>query len=189
MRTPTVVVLLLGALLATASCRKTAADYDNATQLTSAMGKLSKAKQYDSAIRIGQEWLRAHPNNSTVHEQIGMTFLIEASADPSQRAYLLNRASEYFDNSIRLAPDDPLGIFNAAWGFEAAGDLSSGSERCELYAKAQTALAAQEALVVGDAPHAHDSSAVPLRKANNEAVTRLAGKVGSFHCEQTRISK
>ena len=173
--------LLVMVVAATVCCHRSTPKYATRSEVASAMGTLSKQRRYDEAIRLGQDWLTTNTDDSFIHEQIGMVFLQKANVDLPEKMKLLNSASDYFDRSIQIAPKDPLSVFNAAWGFETVGDLSTSSQRCESYSNARAALDLERTLLANEL-NAGDSRTIALRKASNEAVNRLAGKITRSRC-------
>src|SRR5258708_6398912 len=95
---------------------------------------------YVGGIAIGENYLRENPGDSNVLEQTAVLTLAQARQDQNNRELLVARAVLLLERSVESSHStgDSAGRFanrfEAARGFEHAGDLSS--DKCPYYRSA-----------------------------------------------------
>jgi tetratricopeptide (TPR) repeat protein len=155
------------------------------------MTRYGKQGKYDDAIRVAQQWLKAHPEdasggNGIVYEQIAMVYLGKASQDAAHRDEWVQQAIAYFDKdlSVHQWKDIDIEFYSAGRGFEEAGDLSTVN-RCLYYGRALKAFADEQPFIQGDT-YTDAGTTIPLapiRLENEKSRQRVQAKFAKADCK------
>ncbi len=101
----------------------------------SLMTTLNQQGRHDEAIKVAQDWMKKHPEDSTdnwaFYDQIAITYLMKASKDPGRREDWVQQAVGYYDRGLlaHQKTDVDITLYETGRGFETAGDLSK-TNRC-----------------------------------------------------------
>jgi hypothetical protein len=185
MKNSIVFVLLLSYPLLT-GCQRKVPTYGSPAEVANAMTRFSQAGRFDQAVQTGQEWIRTHPQDSIIYQQLGMAFVIKSSAELNHRRALLNEASRYYERSITVAPGDPVAALLAASGIENVGRVASPEDRCQYFHKAKSALVELEPSIVGDHFQLKNGQVVSLatvRTANDQVKSKLLVEMTQAECK------
>jgi len=178
---------LLGSIALLIACNRSKASYRSSAEVATAMTQETEGRRFDRAIQIGQEWLSSHPDDSVHYHQSARLLFLRASIDrdPRHKRELLERASDYFEKSVRAEPHDPITVLNAALGFEGIANLSFDNDRCGYYVKAGAALKRMEPLLVGNEyvlKNGQTIAVAPLRTEHDRRRSKLSDEMEKARC-------
>jgi hypothetical protein len=128
-------LLIFSCLASTLSCTGQKAESKQDADTAQRMLAATKAHQYDEAVRIGSDALKANPSDALLLSQIGLVYMKRAEDDQAEREKWLSLATDYAEKTANAAKEDDLSYFTAARLYESAGDLSL-SKRCTYYGSA-----------------------------------------------------
>ncbi len=152
------------------------------------MARYNQQGRHDDAIRVAQEWLNRHPDDSgaTFYEQIAITYLMKASKDSARKDEWIEQAVTYYDKdlSVHQKKDVDLELYSVGRGFEAAGDLST-RDGCLYYERAVKAFEQEVPFIQGDTFTAYGKTIplAPVRKENEQALERVKVKFTKANCK------
>src|SRR5258708_6827060 len=115
------VVVLLG-------CRPSAPEKGSDT--ISLLARLDQQGRYDDAIRVAQDWMKKHPeetsHNWAFYNQIAHAYLMKASKDTVHKEEWIEQAVAYYDKDLLVhqKTDGDIELYHAGRGFETALDFS-----------------------------------------------------------------
>jgi len=178
---------LLTLLVVLLSCRTRVPE--DATEAINLMSKYVQGGRYDAAIKLGQDWLNKHPNDTahkgTMYGQIGLICLVKASKGAAGREEWIQKTVAYYDQSLSVSEKGSLHIelYDAGRGFEQAGDLSPAN-RCSYYTRAVRALEKEIPFIQGDSYSAYGATLplAPLRQEHQQALERVKTKLVKAGC-------
>jgi hypothetical protein len=185
MKNSFIFALLLSYPLLT-GCPRKVPTYGSPAEVANAMTRFSQAGRLDQAVQTGLEWIRTHPQDSIIYQQLGMTFVIKSSTELNHRRDLLNEASRYYERSITVTPGDPVAALLAASGIENVGRVASPEDRCQYFQKAKSTLVQLEPLIVGDHFQLRNGQIVSLatvRTAHDQLKSKLLVDMTQAQCE------
>jgi len=180
-------MLILASTAFIAACNRGNVSYRSPAEVATAMTQESQGHHFDRAIQIGQDWVRSHPDDSLIYNQIAMVFCLQASRerDPPHKRQLLVRASDDFEKSVQVEPHDPLSVLTAALGFEGIAKLSSDEDRCGYYIKADATLKRMEPLLVKDEYLLKNGQTIPvapMRTSYHQLTSKLSEEMNKARC-------
>jgi hypothetical protein len=161
-----------------------------ASQAITLMTRYGNEGRYDSALNVGRQWLKDHPDDVSheglLHRQMGTIFLMKASKDLDRREEWIREAVASFDRDLSVRSVKAIDIepFNVGHGFESAGDLTK-SDKCLYYEKAIKAFQQQIPMIEGDSRDAHGTTIqlAPIREENEKAMRRVQTKLLNAGCK------
>ena len=154
------------------------------------MARFNQQGRHDDAIRIAQNWLKKHPEdtsqNGTFYEQIAITYLMKASKDTAHKEEWIQQAITYYDKDLSVHRKENIDIelYTAGRGFEAAGDLST-TNSCLYYGRAVSAFEEETQFIQRDSLTAYGKTIplAPVRKENEKALERVKTKLANAGCK------
>jgi len=154
------------------------------------MTKYNNAGRHDDAIRLAQDWLKEHPDDTShaalFYEQIALTYLTKASKDSAHKDEWIQQAVSYFDKdlSVHQKTDVDIELNIVGRGFELAGDLSA-TNGCVYYGRAVKDLEEEEPFIQGDSYTAYGNTIAlaPIRQDNEKALERVKEKFAKAGCK------
>jgi len=172
-------------------CRVCAPDDPN--HAMALMVKYSQKGKPEDAIKVAEDWLNKHPNDTAhkgaLYEQMAIAYLIWASKDNSRREELVGNAAKYYEKEILEREERPVDItfYNAGRGFENAGDLSA-VHRCVYYGKAMQAFEKEAPYIQGESSTAYGKTIplAPVRSENEKSLERVKVKYERAGCRAVR---
>lgn len=180
-------VLLLVPMAALVGCR--AKTPDTRSDLFTLMVKFGQAGNYDDAIRVGQDWLGKHPQNSDrdlVYEQVALSYLAKAGKDKVHRDEWIQQAVAYFDDdlSVHTKGEADIELYSVGRGLEMAGDLSSKG-KCSYYGRSIGDFEDEVGFIQGDSYSAYGKTIplAPIRQENEKALERVKTKFEKTGCK------
>ncbi len=168
------VVVLLG-------CRPSAPEKGSDT--ISLLARLDQQGRYDDAIRVAQDWMKKHPeetsHNWAFYNQIAHAYLMKASKDTVHKEEWIEQAVAYYDKDLLVhrKTDGDIELYDAGRGFETAGDLSTANS-CLYYGRAIKAFLEEISYLQGDSITAYGKTIplAPMRQENEKALERVKVK-------------
>jgi hypothetical protein len=156
----------------------------------SLMTTLDQQGRYDEAIRVAQEWMKKHPEDSThnwaFYDQIAITYLMKASKDPGRREDWVRQAVDYYDKGLlaHQKTDVDITLYESGRGFETAGDLST-TNRCLYYGRASNAFEEEVPFIQGGTYTAYGKTVPlePIRRQNEKALETVKAKFAKAGCK------
>ncbi len=142
----------------------------------------------DDAIRVGQEWLKSHPeDDSIVYTQIAKVYLGKASGDATHRDEWIRQAVAYIDKDLWIYQykGAHIDFDDAGLELELAGDLST-ADSCLYYGRALKAFADEEPSLQGEALLSTSGVTIPLaplRQRNEESKEKVQAKFAKAGCK------
>jgi hypothetical protein len=154
------------------------------------MAKYNQRGRHDDAIRVAQDWLKKHPDDTlhgaTFYEQLAITYLMKASKDSAHKEEWIQQAVAYYDKdlSVHEKKDVDLELYNAGRGFEIAGDLST-KDGCSYYGRAVNAFEQEAPFIQAENFTAYGKtiSLAPVRKENEQGLDRVKAKFAKANCK------
>jgi outer membrane protein assembly factor BamD (BamD/ComL family) len=77
---------------------------EKGSEAISLMTTLDQRGRYDEAIRMAQDWMKKHPEDSAhnwaFYDQIAITYLMKASKDPGRKEEWVQQAVDYYDKAL-----------------------------------------------------------------------------------------
>lgn len=137
------------------------------------MVQLQESGRYDDAVRVVQDWMRQHQNDTSqddfLHLQIAMVYISKAYHRHSNRDESLHNSAAHLEQALNLyaskKPEDvDTMLFGIGGAYEIIGDVSL-KDKCQYFAKARKAFQDQLPLIKGDSYTAsgHITPLEPLR--------------------------
>jgi hypothetical protein len=156
----------------------------------SLMVSLNQQGRYDEAIRVAQDWMRKHPedtsHNWTFYDQIAITYLMKASKDPARKEEWIQQAVANYDKDLSIHQKGSIDVelYGVGRGFETAGDLST-TNSCLYYGRAVKAFEEEVPYIQGDSYTAYGKTIPlePVRQENDKALQRLRTKFIKAGCK------
>jgi hypothetical protein len=161
---------------------------EKASDAISLMTKYNQRGRHDDAIRVAQDWLKRHPEDSgaTFYEQIALTYLMKASKDSTHKDEWIQQAVTYYDKelSVHQKREVDVELYGVGRGFETAGDLST-RDGCLYYGRALKAFEQEASYIHGDSFTAYGKTIplAPVRKENEQALERVKVKFMTANCK------
>lgn len=156
------------------------------------MVQLQESGRYDDAIRVVEEWMNQHQNdtsqNDFLHLQIAMVYISKAYHKQKIRDESVQDTAAHVEQALNLYAakkredmDSFLSGIGAA--YEILGDLSE-KDKCQFYAKARNAFEEQLPLIKGDSYTAYGKTVAvePLRADVRKHRTSLEEKSARARC-------
>jgi hypothetical protein len=183
-------IVLFFALFLFGSCRASAPE--NWNDAINLMTRYYQLGQHDDAIRVAQDWLDKHPED-TMHGaifygQIAITYLKKASKDTAHKDEWIRQGVVYYEKVLSV--HQKKGGFNAMLfevgrGFEAAGDLSTNSS-CLYLGRAVKAFEEEMPFIQGDSftENGQTIPLAPVRKEIQKALERVKAKLAKAGCSR-----
>jgi len=170
-------------------CRVTAPE--KGSEAITLMAKYNQQGRHDDALKVAQDWLKKHPEDSshgaTFYEQIAITYLIKASKDSTHKDEWIQQAVAYYDKdlSVHQKGNIDLELYTVGRGFESAGDLSTNN-RCSYYGRAVKAFEEELPFIQGDSFTAYGKTIplAPVRQENEKALERVKAKFAKDSCNR-----
>ena len=160
------------------------------SEVITLMARFNQQGRHDDAIRIAQDWLKKHPEDTshqgTFYEQIAITYLMKAPKDAAHKEEWIQQAITYYDKDLSVHRKENIDIelYTAGRGFEVAGDLST-TNHCLYYRRAANAFEEEIPFIQGDSFTAYGKTIplAPVRRENEKALERVKGKLANAGCE------
>jgi hypothetical protein len=139
---------------------------------------------YDEAIQAALAQIHDEKQDYWQYGQIATVDIMRAYKDEPNRDRWAQQAASYIDKMADLAPDEPGNLFEAAYGYERAGDLSKNG--CPCYEKGLTLCQRLNSLLQSDSLMVKDWKfpTKHLREDNERLQKRLKDKVQSW-CQKS----
>lgn len=108
------------------------------------MVQLERSGHYDAAIRVVQDWMNQHQNDTSaddfLHLQIAMVYVDKAYHKKSTREESVDNAASHLESALQLhEAGKPEGmdtfLFGIGGAYEILGDLAQ-KYKCRFYGKA-----------------------------------------------------
>jgi hypothetical protein len=155
----------------------------------SLMARLDQQGRYDDAIRVAQDWMKKHPEDSAhnwaFYDQIAITYLMKASKDPGRKEEWVQQAVAYYDKALSThqKTDVDITLYETGRGFETAGDLSM-TNRCSYYGRAVKAFEEEIPFIQGDSYTAYGKTIPlePVRQQDEKALETVKAKLAKAGC-------
>ena len=156
------------------------------------MVQLQESGRYDDAIRVVEEWMNQHPNdtsqNDFLHLQIAIVYISKAYHQQQIRNQSVQDAASHVEQALNLyaaKKREDMDSFLSGIGcaYEILGDLSE-KDKCQFYANARKAFEGQRPLIKGDS-YTEDGRTValePLRADVRKHLTSLEEKSARASC-------
>src|ERR1700688_925479 len=170
-------------------CQDRRGDLKKTVNVISAMATAAAKGDYVSGIAIGENYLREKPRDSNVLEQTAVLTLAQAKQDQNNRGPLVVRAVLLLERSVASShsPGDSAerfaNRFEAARGFEQAGDLSS--DKCPYYKRALALNSEAEAVLSVESCKLQDGEAIstkPLKEQSRRLQSELEKRMSESRC-------
>jgi hypothetical protein len=137
------------------------------------MVQLQESGHYDDAVRIVEEWMNQHRDdtaqNDFLHQQIAMVYISKAYHKQSTRNESLDKAASHLETALSLyaskKPEEvDIILFEIGGAYEILGDLSQ-RDKCRFFGKASELLNEQLPLIKGDSytAYGHTTPLEPVR--------------------------
>jgi hypothetical protein len=168
-------------------CRVSAPE--KSSEAITLMARYNQQGRHDDALRVAQDWLKKHPEDSgaTFYEQIAITYLIKASKDSARKDEWIQQAVAYYDKdlSVHQKSDIDIELYTVGRGFESAGDLSTNNS-CLYYGRAMKAFEEEVPFIQGDSITAYGKTIplAPVRQENEKALERAKAKFAKAGCKR-----
>jgi hypothetical protein len=133
--------------------------------------------QYDRALKTGQDWLDADPNDAFMHLYVSALYLERAATSSDRKTELVGSAVKHANEAETNDPANPAVLQRAEVIFESAGDMIS-QERCAHYQSARNAADAMFA-VAANRPEIESNKMQQFKEAT---YSRLTNKMAQSHC-------
>ena len=144
----------------------------------------SERGRYDDAIRVAQDWMEKHPQDS-LYDQVAICYLAKASNDSGHKDQWVQQAAVNFERVLAAHEKDGVGVelYEVGRGFERAGDLST-NDRCVYYSRAVKAFEEEAQFIQGDSytAYGHTTPLAPVRQENQKALERVKSKIDNARC-------
>ena len=142
-----------------------------------------------AGMAIGEDYLRENPGDAEVLEQTAILTLAQAKQDQNNREPLVARAVLLLERSVESShsPEDSAerfaNRFEAARGFEHAGDLSS--DKCPYYGRALALNSEAEAVLSVESFKLQDGEAIstkPPKEQSRRLESDLEKRMSESRC-------
>jgi len=149
----------------------------------------SREGRYDDAIRVAQDWMARHPEDS-LYDQVAIIYLSKASKDSAHKDQWAEQAVANFERDLQTHKKGAVDIelYYVGLGFERAADLST-HDSCSYYGRAVKAFEDEVQFIQGDSYTAYGSTAplAPVRQGNEKALERVKSKFDKAGCKRAFI--
>jgi hypothetical protein len=156
----------------------------------SLIATLDQRGRYDEAIRVAQDWMKKHPedtsHNGAFYDQIALAYLMKAAKDTAHKEEWIEQAVAYYDKdlSVHQKNDVDIELYDVGRGFETAGDLST-TNGCLYFGRAVKAFEEEVSFIQGDSYTAYGKTIPlePVRQENEKALQRVKAKFTKAGCK------
>jgi hypothetical protein len=149
------------------------------------MGNYGQRGGYDDAIRVAQNWMERHPEDS-LYDQVAIIYLVKASKDGAHKDEWIGQAVANYEKDLKAHKMGAVDIelYEVGLGFERAGDLST-HDSCLYYGRAVKAFEDEVQFIQGDSYTAYGSTVplAPVRQGNDKALERVKSKFDKAGCK------
>jgi hypothetical protein len=149
------------------------------------MGNYGQRGGYDDAIRVAQNWMERHPEDS-LYDQVAIIYLVKASKDGAHKDEWIEQAVANYEKDLKAHKMGAVDIelYEVGLGFERAGDLST-HDSCLYYGRAVKAFEDEVQFIQGDSYTAYGSTVplAPVRQGNDKALERVKSKFDKAGCK------
>jgi hypothetical protein len=163
---------------------------EGAPETITLMANYNKAGHYDDAIKLAQDWLKAHPHDvshtSTIYQQIALTYLSKAAKDTAHKDEWIQQSVANFDRdlSVHQNTDADIELYIVGRGFETAGHYST-TDGCPYYRRAVKAFEDEAPFIQGESVTLSGTTVklAPIRQENDKALQRAKAEFAEAGCK------
>jgi hypothetical protein len=145
----------------------------------------SQRGRYDDAIKVAQDWMKRHPEDS-LYDQVAIIYLKKAAKDSARKDEWVGQAVANLEKDLQVhnMKTVDMELYEIGKDFEVAGDLST-HDSCLYYGRAAKAFEDEVQFIQGDSYSAYGSTTplAPVRQGNEKALERVKSKFDKAGCK------